>query len=95
MTQELIQEFPMTDALLTVRISSDAKAKLELLAKATKRSKSFLAAEAIGRFIDDEVQTIEGIRAGLEDAKAGRVTPHEDAMKTIYATIDRVERDRV
>ena len=68
----------MTDALLTVRISSDTKAQLELLAKDTKRSKSFLAAEAIGRFIEEEAQIIEGIRAGLEDAKAGRVTSHED-----------------
>lgn len=85
----------MTDALLTVRISSAAKAKLELLAKDTKRSKSFLAAEAISRFIEEEAQIIEGIRAGLEDAKAGRITSHEDAMKAIYATIDRAESGRV
>lgn len=85
----------MTDSLLTVRISGDTKIKLELLAKDTKRSKSFLAAEAIGRFIEQESQIIEGIRAGLEDAKAGRVTSHEDAMKTIYATIDRAKSGRV
>jgi predicted transcriptional regulator len=88
-------EIHMTDSLLTVRISGDTKIKLELLAKDTKRSKSFLAAEAIGRFIEQESQIIEGIRAGLEDAKAGRVTSHEDAMKTIYATIDRAKSGRV
>ncbi|HTV33507.1 MAG TPA: CopG family transcriptional regulator [Methylocella sp.] len=82
----------MTDALLTVRLSSATKEKLELLAKDTKRSKSFLAAEAITRFIEEQAQIIEGIRAGLEDAKAGRVTSHEDAMKTIYATIDKANK---
>jgi len=81
----------MTDALLTVRISSEAKAKLELLARDTKRSKSFLAAEAINRFVEEEAKIIEGIQAGLEDAKAGRVTSHEDAIKTIHATIERAK----
>lgn len=84
----------MTDSLLTVRISSAAKSKLELIAKETKRSKSFLAAAAIDRFIEEEARIIEGIRAGLKDAKAGRVTSHEEAMKAIRATIGRAEKRR-
>ncbi|MCI0467016.1 MAG: hypothetical protein L0Y57_08435 [Beijerinckiaceae bacterium] len=70
------------------------KSKLELIAKETKRSKSFLAAAAIDRFIVEEAKIIEGIRAGLKDANAGRVTSHEVAMKTIRATISQAENRR-
>ena len=72
---------------ITIRVSSDLRAKLELLAESTNRSKSFLAGEAVSRFVESEAQIVEGIKEGLADIEAGRVVPHEQAMKRIRATI--------
>ena len=38
--------------VLTTRINAALKAKLEALARSTKRSKSFLAAEAIAAYVE-------------------------------------------
>jgi predicted transcriptional regulator len=72
---------------ITIRVSSDLRAKLELLAESTRRSKSFLAGEAVSRFVKSEAEIIEGIKEGLADIEAGRVMPHDQAMKRIRATI--------
>jgi len=44
---------------------------LDLLAEATQRSKSFLAAEAIREFIDNNEWQIAEINAALKEADAG------------------------
>jgi predicted transcriptional regulator len=72
---------------ITIRVSSDLRAKLELLAESTRRSKSFLAGEAVSRFVESEAEIIDGIKEGLADIDAGRVVPHDQAMKRIRATI--------
>jgi predicted transcriptional regulator len=72
---------------ITIRVSSDLRAKLDLLAASTRRSKSFLAGEAVSRFVESEAEIVEGIKEGLADIEAGRVVPHDQAMKRIRATI--------
>lgn len=71
---------------LTVRMAPELKARLGELADNTSRSKSFLATEAIEDYVQRELAIIEGIERGLEDARAGRVTPHADVM----ADADRI-----
>ena len=44
----------MSTETLSIRIDSETKRKLELLAAQTQRSKSFLAAEALAAFIELE-----------------------------------------
>ena len=44
----------MESAVITLRVKSKTKAKLDKLAEATRRSKSFLAAEAIERYLEVE-----------------------------------------
>lgn len=78
---------------LTVRMSGSTKAKLEALADQTRRSKSFLANDAIERYLARELEIVEGIQRGLADMEAGRVVPHDDAMSRIRATIERVQND--
>lgn len=79
-----------TSATLSVRLSPQTKDNLGRLAHATRRTKSFLASEAIEAFVTREMEIIEGIQRGLADAKAGRVIPHEEAMRKARAAIDRV-----
>ena len=56
---------------MTVRLDEDVKDRLELLAEATQRSKSFLAAEAIRAFVDDNQWQVAEINVALTEADAG------------------------
>lgn len=42
----------------------------------------------------DELATIEGIKAGMRDARAGRIVSHEKAMAEIQAVIDAARRGK-
>lgn len=58
----------MESAVLTVRLNQDTKEKLEQLANATHRTKSFLAVEAINRYLEIEAWQIAEIEQALIEA---------------------------
>lgn len=58
----------MASAVLTVRLNQDTKEKLEQLANATHRTKSFLAVEAINRYLEIEAWQIAEIEQALVEA---------------------------
>lgn len=76
---------------MTIRVSPEVKEKLGRLAQDTRRSRSFLAGEAVGAYVERELAIIEGVRRGLADVEAGRVVPHEEAMAEIRAAIEAVQ----
>jgi predicted transcriptional regulator len=78
---------------MTIRVSTDVKEKLERLAHDTRRSRSFLAAEAVSAYVERELEIIDGVQQGLADVVAGRTVPHAEAMTEIYAAIDAAERE--
>lgn len=57
--------------VMTIRVDSKTKQRLEKLAGTTARTKSFLAAEAIRAYLDLNEWQIKEIRAGLREADAG------------------------
>jgi predicted transcriptional regulator len=63
---------------LSVRIDLGTKRRLEALAKRARRSKSFLAAEAIAAFVEAESWQLDEVQAGLEELDEGRGVPHKD-----------------
>jgi predicted transcriptional regulator len=77
-----------TTATVTIRLSSETKRKLERLAVDTRRSKSFLAAEAVSAYVERELEIIDGIRKGMADVEAGRVVTDDEAMAEVKAVID-------
>lgn len=79
---------------MTVRLSRETKAKLTELAQHTRRTRSFLAGEAIADYVERELAIIEGIQRGLADMEAGRVTPHGVVMAEIDGIIDAAEQAR-
>jgi predicted transcriptional regulator len=81
-----------TSTTMTIRISTDAKEKLDRLATDTRRSKSFLAGEAVVAYVERELEITQGIHRGLADVDAGRVAPHDAAMDEVYAAIDAAAR---
>jgi predicted transcriptional regulator len=76
-----------TSTTLTIRLDSQLKEKLGRLADGTRRSRSFLAAEAVETYVDRELAIIEGIERGLADVASGRTVGHEDAMASVRRAI--------
>lgn len=67
---------------LTVRLTPALKDKLESLAKSTRRSKSFLAAEAIEAYVDVNAWQVEHIKKAIAEADGGGpFAKHEDVMR--------------
>jgi len=77
---------------VTVRLDSQTKLRLEELAQQTRRTKSFLAGEAISDYVERELAIVAGIQRGLEDVKAGRTVPHEVAKQRIMEVIARAKK---
>jgi predicted transcriptional regulator len=71
---------------MTIRVSRDLKEKLGRLAHDTRRTRSYLAAEAVEAYVNRELQIIEGIQRGVTDMETGKVTSHDD----VTANADRI-----
>ncbi len=67
--------------ILSVRIDAATKRQLEALAKRARRSKSFLAAEAIASFVEAESWQLDEIQAGLGELDEGRGVAHKDVSR--------------
>jgi predicted transcriptional regulator len=63
---------------LSVRLDVQTKRRLEALAKRARRSKSFLAAEAIASFVEAERWQLDEIEAGLKELDDGHAIAHAD-----------------
>ncbi len=63
---------------MTVRLEDEVRDRLDQLAEATQRSKSFLAAEAIRAFVETNEWQILEIRAALREADAGDFASDKD-----------------
>lgn len=63
---------------ITIRVAKSVKDRLESLARETKRSKSSLAAEGIGNFVDLEERQIAGIKQALTSIDRGLGVAQDD-----------------
>jgi RHH-type transcriptional regulator, rel operon repressor / antitoxin RelB len=73
-------EHGMTETL-SIRLDSGTKHRLDLLAKRSQRSKSFLAAEAIAAYVEAEEWQLLQIQTGLEELDAGQGVGHDRISK--------------
>ncbi len=77
---------------MTVRVPDDVRRKLERLASETDKSADSVAEEAIAFFVERELEIVAGLKRSLQDAAAGRIVAHEDAMAEIDAVIADARR---
>ena len=70
----------MTETL-SIRIDAGTKRRLDALSKQSKRSKSFLAAEAIAAYVEAEEWQLGEIRAAIAELDAGQGISHEKVAK--------------
>jgi RHH-type transcriptional regulator, rel operon repressor / antitoxin RelB len=81
----------MTETL-SIRIDAKTKQRLDLLARRSRRSKSFLAAEAITAYVQTEEWQLGQIQAGLRDLDRGDVVSHERVATWLKSWGTRSER---
>ncbi|MFT6791597.1 MAG: RHH-type rel operon transcriptional repressor/antitoxin RelB [Cellvibrionaceae bacterium] len=67
---------------MTIRLEPELKQRLEQLADATRRSKSFLAAEALRDFIELNEWQIQEIKEAIKEADSGNFASDKDVNKT-------------
>ena len=65
---------------------------LEALAKRSRRSKSFLAAQAIAAFVEAENRQFDEIQQGLRELDGGRGVPHKDVAPWLRSWGQKRER---
>ena len=69
--------------LLTLRLKRGLRKQLDRLAKATERSRSFLAAEAIREYVALNEWQIEETHRALEEAGRGEFASEEQVRRTV------------
>lgn len=70
--------------MMTVRLTPEVKEKLDALARDTKRSRSYLASEAIETYVSLNAWQVAHIKAALaEDEEGGPGVPHEEVVRWI------------
>ncbi|MDQ6700284.1 MAG: CopG family ribbon-helix-helix protein [Acidobacteriota bacterium] len=70
----------MTETL-SIRIDAQTKKRLDALSKRSKRSKSFLAAEAIAAYVNSEEWQLGEIQARIAELESNREVSHEKVSK--------------
>jgi predicted transcriptional regulator len=71
------------DVNLTIRLPAVVKETLDKLAEATGRSRSFLAQEALRRYLDEEGWQVREIREAIREADAGDFATDEGVASTL------------
>ncbi|WP_353200390.1 CopG family transcriptional regulator [Sandarakinorhabdus sp.] len=79
---------------MTIRVTAETKERLGRLARETRRSRSFLAAEAVDRYLDREQAIIDGITRARADVAAGHLVTNDAAFAELAAAIAVAGRDR-
>jgi predicted transcriptional regulator len=66
---------------LSIRIDAGTKKRLDALSKRSKRSKSFLAAEAIAAYVESEEWQLGELQAGMAELDSGQEVSHDKVSK--------------
>ena len=67
---------------VTVRLTNEVRVKLDGLARSTRRSRSFLAAEAIAEYVDLNAWQVAEIEKAIEEADAGDFADEKEVAET-------------
>jgi predicted transcriptional regulator len=71
----------MKSATISAKLEPSVAKKLDLLAKATARSRSFLVAEAIELYVKDQAWQIQAIQQGIKEADRGNFATDKEVKK--------------
>jgi predicted transcriptional regulator len=72
----------MTDTVaLSFRITKDKARKVEALAKATERQKSWLLEQALDAYLEAQAWQVARVERGLRELEAGKSVAHDRVAK--------------
>ena len=74
----------METTTITIRIPLNIKEELNLLAEATHRSKSWLAADALSRYVELNAWQVAEIQKGLQEAERKDFASEEE-VEAVFA----------
>ena len=75
----------MMTETLSIRIDVETKKRLSALSKRSKRSKSFLAAQAIAAYVESEEWQLGELHAGIAELESGQSVSHEKVSKWLHS----------
>ncbi|HEY6348532.1 MAG TPA: ribbon-helix-helix protein, CopG family [Candidatus Angelobacter sp.] len=73
----------MSASILTLRLDEELKERLEKLSQSTRRSKSFLAAEAIREYVALNEWQISEIKKAVKEADRGEFASDREVRKVL------------
>jgi len=73
---------------VSFKLDVNTKRRLEALAVATRRTRTFVLEEAINQYLDLNEWQLKSIEEGLADAKEGRVIDSETLVKQLEARVE-------
>lgn len=73
---------------VSFKLDADKKRRLEALAIATRRTRTFVLEEAINQYLDLNEWQLKSIEEGLADAKEGRVVDSETLVKQLEQRVE-------
>jgi len=77
-------------SVVSVHTKPETVARLDTLAQVTRRSKSFLANDAIERYLQDEEAFVASVASGQADITAGRTYSTQQVIERLQRSIDKV-----
>lgn len=69
--------------VVTTRLDTTATEALDTLAKELDRSRAWIVARAVERYVTEELEFIAFIKEGEADLDAGRTISHEELVREI------------
>ncbi|TNJ39778.1 ribbon-helix-helix protein, CopG family [Chlorobaculum thiosulfatiphilum] len=73
---------------VSFKLDANTKRRLEALAVATRRTRTFVLEEAINQYLDLNEWQLKSIEEGLADAKEGKVIDSETLVKQLEARVE-------
>jgi len=67
----------MASTVLSVRVPKELKEQLEYLSRSTKRSKAYLATEALGHYVKKNAWRAKELHEAIAEADKGLFVSHE------------------
>jgi len=64
----------------SLRLPDELRERIDALAKATGRNKSYLLTEAISRYVDEEAWQIAAVEEGIRSAETEPLTAQDDLV---------------
>ncbi len=68
---------------LSIRIDAKTKRRLDALARRSRQTKSFLAAEAISAYLEAEEWQFGEVQEGIRQLDAGEGVPHDKVARRL------------